>query len=244
MTGALLGVYIFGSVARNEHDERSDLDLLAVVADGEGKVPVDRVLSCVPGNLQEMEASISWYGRKRLRTMFRNGELFAWHLHHEAIPLYEIDQVLANLGIPTIYNGARDDVVSFQNILEIIPTQLATSPDNAIYELGLIYVCLRNICMSASAMLCARPDFSRYSPFALHGLTPAPLTREEYEIAMACRMAGQRGITPSLDITPAKVADIYGRLAPWIVALRNRLESEHGRIEKTNEVRGASAGRA
>lgn len=90
--------------------------------------------------------------------------------------------------------------------------------------------------MAASAVLCGRPDFSRYSPFALGGMLPIPLSRNEYETAMACRMAGQRGIMPPLDVTPAKVTDIYDRLAPWITALRHRLEIKHGGIGETNEV--------
>jgi len=213
MMDNLLGVYIFGSVARGERDALSDLDLLAIVADGRGKVPEDVVLRYVPPQLREMEASISWYGGNRLAEMFRNGELFAWHLHQETKPIFEREQVIAALGKPAPYSGACEDVASFEKILRAIPHQLITSPKNAVYELGLVYVCLRNICMAASAVLCGRPDFSRYSPFALGGMLPIPLSRNEYETAMACRMAGQRGIMPPLDVTPAKVTDIYDRLA-------------------------------
>ena len=221
--GRLLGVYVFGSVARGDRDARSDLDLLAVVADAEGKVAADEVTAHVPSNLAQMESSISWYGGRRLGRMFANGELFAWHLHGEAVPLHEAEPLIAALGRPAPYVDASADVASFEKVLAGIPAQLEASPDNAVYELGLIYVCLRNIAMAASAVLCPRPDFSRYSPFRLEGLPGVPLTRAEYDQAMTCRMAGQRGMTP-VSVGRSQVVGIHARLAPWIGALRARLE--------------------
>lgn len=222
--GRLLGVYVFGSVARGDCDPRSDLDLLAVVADGDGKVPDGAVTAHVPAHLAALERSISWYGRRRLERMFANGELFAWHLHGEAVPLHEAERVIAAFGRPTPYRDAAADVASFEKVLAGIPAQLEASPGNAAYELGLVYVCLRNIAMAASAVLCPRPDFSRYSPFRLSDFPEVPLTRAEYELAMGCRMAGQRGLAPVAAIESSQVAAIHARIAPWIGVLRARLE--------------------
>jgi hypothetical protein len=218
--GRLLGVYVFGSVARGDRDARSDLDLLAVVADGEGKVADSAVTAHVPSDLAGLECSISWYGRRRLGRMFANGELFAWHLHGEAVPLHEAEPVIASLGRPAPYL----DVGSFEKVLAGIPAQLEASPANAAYELGLVYVCVRNNAMAASAVLCPQPDFSRYSPFRIDGFPEVPLTRAEYELAMECRMAGQRGPAPVAPVGGSQVADIHARIAPWIGALRTCLE--------------------
>jgi hypothetical protein len=127
-----------------------------------------------------------------------------------------------------------EDVESFENILAEIPKQLAVSSENSIYELGLIYVCLRNICMSASAVLCGKPDFSRYSPFSLQGFPSAPVERADYDDAMACRMAGQRGMAPPTNVSAERVYGIHSKLAPWVEALRHRLEVEHGRHRETD----------
>lgn len=221
--GVLLGVYVFGSVARGDRDPRSDLDLLAVVADGRGKVEESEVFSHVPPDLADLEASISWYGRRRLGTMFANGELFGWHLHQEAVPLFEAEPVIAELGVPAPYRDAAADVVSFEKVLSGIPDQLQASPENAVYELGLVYVCLRNICMAASSVLCDRPDFSRYSPFQLRGIAQVPIKREEYDLAMSCRMAGQRGLQPPSAVSKSLVIDLHDSLRPWIAELRLRL---------------------
>lgn len=222
--GRLLGVYVFGSVARGDRDSRSDVDLLAVVADGHGKVEEREVYSHVPPEFADLEAAISWYGRRRLETMFANGELFGWHLHQEATPLFEVEPVIEGLGIPAPYRDAAADVMSFEKVLSGIPDQLRSSPENAIYEMGLVYVCLRNICMAASSKFCDRPDFSRYSPFKLYGIAPVPITREEYDLAMNCRMAGQRGMQPPSAVSRSLVTDIHDRLKPWIAELRFRVE--------------------
>ena len=226
MMGKLLGVYVFGSIARGDRDDRSDLDLLAVVTDGHGKVSENEVLNLIPETFLDLEPSISWYGRNRLKQMFRNGELFAWHLHAESIPLMERESVIASIGQPAPYKGALEDVVSFKNILSEIPDQIAIAPENAMYELGLMYVCLRNICMAASSVLCGRPDFSRYSPFNLNRFMPVPISRTKYDLAMACRMAGQRGFDPPSGISPDCVGEIHLTLLPWLSALELRLEAE------------------
>ena len=222
--GELLGVYVFGSVARGDRDLRSDLDLLAVVADGRGKVKEEDVHVHVPSEFLELEASISWYGQRRLGAMFDNGELFAWHLFQEAMPVFEAEPIIKNLGMPEPYLDAGADIASFEKVMSAIPAQLEAFPENAVYELGLVYVCLRNICMAASSKLCDRPDFSRYSPFRLDGFTPVPITQHEYDLAMGCRMSGQRGMRPPLTVSPSLVAEIHGRLALWITELRYILE--------------------
>lgn len=222
-SGHLIAAYIFGSVGRGENDERSDIDILAVVKNGAGKVDDSLVASAIPSRFKDMKMSISWYGGDRLREMFRNGELFAWHLHKETIPLIDPEGFLSGLGTPNEYRDAYQDVVSFQNVLRGIPKQLAENDNNAVYEAGLIYVCLRNIAMAASSELCVTPDFSRYSPFKLSLPRRCPISVGEYETIMNCRMAGQRGLNPPNGMSDAKVIDLFNRLEPWVQEIRTRL---------------------
>jgi hypothetical protein len=221
--GHLIASYIFGSVGRSDHDDLSDLDVLAIVRNGTGKVDNAVVISMIPNDLRKMKVSISWYGGDRLREMFRNGELFAWHLYKEAIPLSDPNNFIKNLGPPSDYRDARVDIASFQKVMRGIPAQLSNNRNNAIYEAGLIYVCLRNIAMAASSDLCNAPDFSRYSPFRLPQVRPCPISIEEYEALMNCRMAGQRGIRPPENVNEATVINIFERLSPWVEELHSSL---------------------
>ncbi|ANM14026.1 MULTISPECIES: nucleotidyltransferase domain-containing protein [unclassified Rhizobium] len=224
--GTLLASYVFGSVGRGQADHLSDLDILAVVENAKGKVPENVVLATVPATLRRMKSSISWYGENRLREMFANGELFAWHLHRETRPLFDTQGFLAKLGTPSPYRDTERDVASFIKVMREIPAQIALNQGNAIYEAGLIYVCLRNIAMSASWDLCDAPDFSRYSIFNLGGVPRCPLSQVEFEQAMFCRMAGQRGAPPPDGVDAAFVIDVHSRVWPWLEALSERLSGE------------------
>jgi hypothetical protein len=236
--GKLLAIYVFGSVARDQGDAQSDLDLLAIVADGCGKVDEKDVLAHIPAEMRQFEPSVSWYGHARIGQMFRNGELFAWHLHYEAVPIFDPQLVLPTLGPPAPYVTAVDDVAFFETLLASIAPQLETQPGNAVYELGLVYVCLRNIGMAASGALASKPNFSRYSPYELPGVDPPPLTRSAYETAMACRMAGQRGIVPPAHVCPIETASLCRLLQPWAAAVRNNLETDDGSVESAYSVSG------
>ncbi|WP_425338909.1 nucleotidyltransferase domain-containing protein [Methylocapsa acidiphila] len=50
-SGELIAAYIFGSVGRGQQDASSDLDVLAVVRDGGGKVAEDVVAFLYPGQI-------------------------------------------------------------------------------------------------------------------------------------------------------------------------------------------------
>ena len=89
---------------------------------------------------------------------------------------------------------------------------------------GLIYVCLRNLAMAASWILCDVPDFSRYSPFNLETFEPCPISISEFECAMHCRMAGQRGEDPPPEADGPFVLALVERLEPWIDKLYLKLE--------------------
>ena len=78
--GKLIAAYIFGSVGRGQADPLSDLDILAVVENNRGKVDDADVLKLVADQYKSLKTSISWYGAAPIEEMFRNGELFAWHL--------------------------------------------------------------------------------------------------------------------------------------------------------------------
>jgi len=161
--------------------------------------------------------------------MYRNGELFAWHLHNETAPLYDPTGFLCSLGRPAAYKDCLADVDSFCSILSGIPAQVTLNECNATYEAGLVYVCLRNIAMAASWVLCEKPDFSRYSAFALSGIFPCPISVQEFECAMHCRMAGQRGQNPPSGVDARFVLALFERLEPWLTSLRLVLrEREHG----------------
>ena len=236
-TGRLIAAYIFGSVGRGQADALSDLDILAVVENNLGKVAELDVIKLVPLQFASLKPSISWYGAARVAEMFQNGELFAWHLSRETVSLFDPNKFLQTLGTPAPYKECLADVRSFRAILSGIPPQVQQSAVNAAYEAGLVYVCLRNIAMAASWELCEAPDFSRYSDFNLSGLRKCPISVEEFDAAMHCRMASQRGLQPPHTATVSYILGIYSRLDPWLDELEELLlRKENGRQYAQNAV--------
>ncbi len=209
----LLALYIFGSAGRGDSDSKSDLDLLAIVNENTGKTSEEKIINEVPSEYLTRKPSISWYGASRISEMFSNGELFAWHLFYESRVIFEEKFSLKSLGQPASYQDAAADAQTFHDILTDIPNEINAGSKNYIYECGLIYVCLRAIAMAASYTFNIRPDFTRYSPLNLQS-RPCPISRSEYEIAMASRMCGQRGL-PLPNVNSDFVLNLVSRLHPW-----------------------------
>jgi hypothetical protein len=145
--------------------------------------------------------------------MFEKGHLFAWHLYLESFGIAEFLDLKEKYGEPDAYGTAMADIAGLFEILEEVQLQVGSAPCNSVFEMGILYVCARNIAMSASWHLGARPDFGRYSPFALPNL-PFPLSKEQYDVTMRCRMASTRGTAPA-EVTPQAVVDAATMLLPW-----------------------------
>jgi hypothetical protein len=187
----ILNISIFGSYGRGSNDTFSDLDVLVVCRDGAGTQPEDKVLAIVAREFDQAP-SISWYGNKKLAHFFDTGDLFAWHLYTESYALPGYLSLTEMFGRPARYMNCINDIKGLHNILRSIPNQIARSPQNVVYELGLAYVCLRNIAMTASSVLCEKATFGRYSPFDLPKIAP-PISKEDYALLAKCRHASTRG---------------------------------------------------
>lgn len=82
-----LAILLFGSAARRQEDESSDLDLLVLYRD---EVPEETLDS-----LNE-RVSVSFYDEARWRRLRKRSPLFAIHLAREGLPLYDPDDQLDN----------------------------------------------------------------------------------------------------------------------------------------------------
>jgi predicted nucleotidyltransferase len=224
----LLGVVMFGSTARGDDDCLSDLDVLAIVRNHSGRISEQEVRKHIPAIIAHRKPTVSWYGFNRLHSMYEEGELFAWHIFLEGKILHGKETIIS-LGEPSTYRTAMQDIKIFCDTMHSVPRNLRHSQHNAIYELGVLYVCVRNIAMSASWHLSVEPDFSRYSPFNFGEIEAlCPITREAYERSMACRAASQRGSKPPDGVRTDEVSAYYDSVAPWATKLQLRVQKEIG----------------
>jgi hypothetical protein len=208
-------LYVFGSLAEGTIDADSDVDVLAVTADASQRLSLPQGW-CV-------------YTPEGLQEMFREGRLFAWHLHFSAVQVWPRSPGLLNrLGQPAEYRGASAEIRSLITIASDAVCELTNGTPSIVYELGLLYLCARDVAMAAAPTLLGRFEFSRLTPCAY--MDPEfPLSLAEYEYLMRCRRAGTRG-SPVPDDRPvlAKVLGKTGALMAWLRDLEER--TAHGTI--------------
>jgi hypothetical protein len=148
-------VWLYGSVARKDHDAQSDLDVL-VVGDYDGNVR--SLTSDLP---QSEHLSVRRYGWDSIRTMAEYGSLFLLHLKREGIRLD--DQGQSSLSglldrLPT-YQRAGRDIVGFLTALDDVDDSLSDDGDPA-FELAVIATVIRHSSILACYKLGA-PTFGR-----------------------------------------------------------------------------------
>ena len=208
-------VRLFGSQARGDSDNFSDSDVLVVE-----RCPVDSMTrQILTDQLQKTlaaEPSIGWYSESKIRSMFADGDLFAWHIYRESKKIFCDDQDFLDEISPAPYPNALSDVALFSEILSQSENILCNFPQNANYEAGLLFMCTRNIAMAASWYLDDGPYFSRRSPFMLSERIGIdfPLSESHHAANMRSRVLAHRGQSlPHRDTTEVSV--MAQQLAIW-----------------------------
>ncbi len=201
-------LYLFGSVVRGEVHASSDVDMLVLQSDRASRS------SYPPG--------WSVYHPETIEQYFREGRLFAWHLHLEAKCIYSESPVnfLTQLGQPAPYVEAKRDVADLTQLLKQSLDALRAGSDSEIYELGICYTALRDIAMSASWHFLGMPNFSRRAPQMLP--LRVPIGDELFDYVMAARHASIRG----QDVEPPNVGIISSVLAAPLLKWADDLYKE------------------
>lgn len=143
----LLHIYAFGSICRGEVVPGSDVDLLAISSGGSNELS---------------RSMFSIYSHSKIRTIWREGNPFAWHLHVESKLIHSSDSAdfIAALGSPATYAKAREDCERFLGIYRQASDSLRYDHASAIFDLSAAFLGLRNF---ATCFLLGRGhrDFSR-----------------------------------------------------------------------------------
>lgn len=191
---AILAVYIFGSHVRGDADPSSDVDVLVITDNG--KPDTYKLVRFIEAQFNK-SSDLSIYSLARLKKMHEEGHLFSWHIYNESRYLLYPDtkDIIKELGKPSDYANAQQDIVELIDLLDTIALEVANQP-NIVYEAGLLYVCLRNIALSASWYSSLGLKFGRNSPYQLSEDMPKfPLLAEDYYLLVLARHATTRGST-------------------------------------------------
>lgn len=210
--------YLFGSVARGDQDRMSDTDVLLVydkVLDSRLQADAREQVS----SAMSMHCTFAEYSCGHLERMFKEGHLFAWHLHLEArpIPGWENRQdYLHTFPSPAPYTGGLVDAMNFSDLLKSALQSVLLGSKSPVYEAGIAYVALRNVGMSLSPSVLGLPCFSRFAPFDVSArlqLAP-PCSKYFYQTLINARHASQRGL-PAPPIAIEKLVEGIQSAYTW-----------------------------
>ncbi|MFL1515299.1 nucleotidyltransferase domain-containing protein [Pseudomonas prosekii] len=170
-------IYAFGSVCRGEIDLGSDIDLLA----------------CSDGPTTHIDSDkYSIYTYERLRSLWSEGNPFAWHLYLEAKLLFSSDNsdFLGDLGAPSEYTAAAQDLGKFRKLFEKSNNELVSTGNSSVFNLSCVFLAIRNFatCHSLST---GKPVFSRKSPLLV---SPSlEISPKAFSILTRARLLSTRG---------------------------------------------------
>lgn len=224
-------IFLFGSAARGDPDEASDIDVIAIFStkiEENARREIQAALLQCFGN----RIGLAEYSQARIEEMGQEGHLFIWHLFLEAKRLsiegVETDSSYS-FPVPSPYTSGKDDALRFLSLLQSVQSTVREGGEfSEIHEAGLSYLSLRNIAMSLSYSCCDQPDFTRYSPYSLSDALgiPPPCPRPVYDALIKARHSSQRGL-PAPIISVEEFATTVTQCIEWAGLVLEKIDEQH-----------------
>jgi len=166
----VLGVCLYGSAARGELDDFSDIDLLVVISNDmpfpEIKKLKERFCRVMgEGSLNRISPAVYYQGD--LKSMVERRSLFILHLQLEGKKIFEKECCLSFMSFdPISYSGFDNDIeIYIENCYGVGEAlELATNSIQVDFELSVLAGLVRNASISYTASI-GRPFFGRYEAF-------------------------------------------------------------------------------
>lgn len=140
-------IYAFGSVCRGEIDDKSDIDLLALVEGYDSRFDV---------------SVYSIYTYNRLTELWKEGNPFAWHLASEAKIVFSSngEDFINQLGLPGGYEKCNEDCKKFYNLYCKAIDSISSGGNSLVFELSTIFLAIRNF---ATCFLLGKKQIRNFS---------------------------------------------------------------------------------
>jgi hypothetical protein len=191
----VIGIIEFGSTARQDADHYSDKDIFAVVEDVDADM-LEMLREVVASNYGTTPSSVACYSASSFDQMVAHGSLFTWHLRLEGRVLSDPDGVFdESFGNLTPYSAFASDLARFRGIYEDARAAYGESELLDSFEMHVLFVVARNICMLLTARY-GEPTFGRRTVIPkARALFPAlPISPPVAEALAAGHLAYMRNI--------------------------------------------------
>jgi predicted nucleotidyltransferase len=160
--GYIDSIYLFGSYARGDYDDKSDIDLLIIVEDCDEETLINRKKIFE----RELNLPYHWlsvYRKSSIIDMHQYGSYFLWHIKHEGKILYSQTRFLSSLldTLPT-YIKTRENLIEYLDVCKDIKKSIQLDTVTLKYDLSILASIIRNTCI-ALCFLYNKYDFGKYS---------------------------------------------------------------------------------
>jgi len=215
----ILGAVLFGSCARGDSDEHSDVDMFVLCED----LPFAEISDIrykVADALGIEESGISVYPLSSALEMARGGSAFVWHLKLEGKIVFSRNQEIENLlNSFERYGRCVEDLKLYRSLLRDVEESFTCSGKPNGFDLALLFTICRNTCMRISFLL-GKPRFGRKGPFEVavsHFGRKFPLSKSVYENLLAWKLWYERGVgQPARGPTAEAFAEILMQVATLV----------------------------
>lgn len=155
-------VMVYGSVARNEADINSDIDIFALVEDSLTEIEREKVIEKIYYQFSAKEVNVSLYTKEIFNKMSIDGSLFLWHLKKEGKYLFNKNNgdIFMNL---SNFDGYQKNMKLYRDLFNSVQKSLVENGVNS-YDLSMLFFLCRNI----SILTCFKignPIFGRHSAY-------------------------------------------------------------------------------
>lgn len=156
-------IAVFGSCARGENDERSDIDLLFIIDDCSNE-EYSRKKDYLISQLKVPEGWISVYKKSSIKNMNKYSSYFLWHLKLESKVIFSrnnfLEEIFKNI---SEYKKVESDLNQYQNICKDIRDLISYDLRTYKYELSILASIARNTCMTLCYII-DKKSFGRIEP--------------------------------------------------------------------------------
>ncbi|MFH5186319.1 nucleotidyltransferase domain-containing protein [Paenibacillus sp. TAB 01] len=194
--GSVDSICLFGSYARGDYDDQSDIDLLIIVEDCDEENLIARKKKIE----KELELPYHWlsvYRKSSIKAMHKYGSYFLWHIKNEGKILYSRTPFLSSL-LDTLppYLKTRENLIEYLEVCGDIKKSIQMDAVTLKYDLSILASIIRNTCI-ALCFLYNKYDFGKYSVVKqcqdILG-REFPITLEEYEKLYNFRLIETRNL--------------------------------------------------
>ncbi|MGG0496407.1 nucleotidyltransferase domain-containing protein [Priestia megaterium] len=158
----LLCVILFGSAARGDGDEYSDVDIFLLV-DNIPQESIDQITETVKSKLGYPNIGVSLYRKDIYNKLLLDGSMFLWHLKLEGKFIYVKENVVLFEHLQPFTNFSKN-LITYKNLYIQTTKSLKLNGINA-FDLSQLFFICRNICLLTCFKL-GYPTFGRLTVYS------------------------------------------------------------------------------